>query len=290
MRRIDMEMAADEEEFMNRLIKYRWFSAACMALCVLLAACAGGAGKIPKETKLTLSADGKEIIMDAAALNAREQENGLYTAINNWPTEKTFAARGILLKNLFEAWGVPKPERIVFEAADGYQAALTYDQLFAKRYSFAGGQQTEIEPILAYLLAEGTDEKAVQPCGLTLLLGQGNTFEQTNPVFVENVSKILFFYDAPPKLALATSFPAAGKVKKGAAVKLQHPQINMVKLYYTTDGSSPTEFSQMYNPSVYQPVLNTPIIIEQSMTIKVIAVGYGSIDSDVAEISFEVSP
>ena len=123
----------------------------------------------------------------------------------------------------------------------------------------------------------------------TLIIGQRNPFEHTNPAFVEGVAEIVVDGDACDAWAAATTFPLPGAIAAGETVKLQHPDYGLVKLFYTLDGSDPTMLSAMYNPSVYQPELNVPIPIEGPTVIKVIAVGYGKNDSEVAEFSFTVS-
>jgi len=63
-----------------------------------------------------------------------------------------------------------------------------------------------------------------------------------------------------------------------------------VKIYYTTDSSTPDVNSTMYNVSAtyYQPQLNVPITINQTTTIKAIAIGPGKTDSDVATWTYTV--
>ncbi|MBR0375808.1 MAG: chitobiase/beta-hexosaminidase C-terminal domain-containing protein, partial [Firmicutes bacterium] len=60
------------------------------------------------------------------------------------------------------------------------------------------------------------------------------------------------------------------------------------KIYYTLDGSEPDVYSAMYNPSTYQPELNTPIEVTGDMTVRAFASGYGRADSPVAEFRIEV--
>ena len=60
--------------------------------------------------------------------------------------------------------------------------------------------------------------------------------------------------------------PAPGKVKPGTEVVLSHPEEDLVKIYYTLDGSEPDRQSLIYNPSTsyFRPELNKPITVEKN--------------------------
>ena len=60
-------------------------------------------------------------------------------------------------------------------------------------------------------------------------------------------------------------------------------------MYYTTDGTDPTPYSTMYNPSTYQPEVNVPITVTEDVTIRVLVRGYGKNDSDISELTFSVA-
>ena len=69
------------------------------------------------------------------------------------------------------------------------------------------------------------------------------------------------------------------------------------KIYYTTDGISPTIDSLMYNPiaSRWQSsradifdTINHPIEITRDTTIKAITIGPGKMDSDVVTFSYKL--
>jgi len=63
-----------------------------------------------------------------------------------------------------------------------------------------------------------------------------------------------------------------------------------VKIYYTLDGTVPDCNSLIYNPSTsyFQPELTLPITIDNTVTIKAIAIGYGKENSDVSTFQFTV--
>jgi hypothetical protein len=104
---------------------------------------------------------------------------------------------------------------------------------------------------------------------------------------VKGIKEIMVTIDDPGKWEVATVFPPAGNIARGDKAKLQHKEIGKVKMYYTLDGSIPTEGSTLYNPSTYQPELNKPIVINENTTIKVLVKGFGKYDSDIAEYHYQ---
>lgn len=253
------------------------------------------------QTKITVKGDGIEgeksfTYAELAALPYSGFEH-VYSTINNWPTARFYAARGLTVRNILRAAGVIDSAQVItFRSPDGYQMSFTREQILEMpRYYFpavkegsdAGAQL--VEAILAYDYKEGSTDLsgAVSgpPC---LIFGQGNPSEHTNPAFVENVSEIIVSSAPAPTWEPAGSFPAAGKIAAGETVKLQHPALGLVKLHYTLDGSEPTVFSTMYNVSTYQPELNKPIMITKDTVIKVLVSGYGKKDSTIQTLKFNV--
>lgn len=78
-------------------------------------------------------------------------------------------------------------------------------------------------------------------------------------------------------LTKPTASIAAGEVTKGTAVELKASGQN-IKIYYTTDGTTPTDKSNLYSE---------PLIIDTDMTIKFIAVS-GSRKSSVQTVTYTV--
>ena len=78
--------------------------------------------------------------------------------------------------------------------------------------------------------------------------------------------------------AAPTANPKSGKVKKYSAVSLV-TETEGAKIYYTQDGSEPTENSILYTE---------PIMIVDDTTIKAIAVKYGMENSTVAEFAYQL--
>ena len=216
-----------------------------------------------------------------------------YSSINNWPTAGFLAADGYSIESLLKIAGVfDTAQTITFRAEDGYEISLTREQLLSEQFyfplvgeSFDGAEP--VIPIIAYRMREGTsDLSELREEKPTLVFGQRNPFEHTNPAFVERVTEIIVDDSPCGSWGLASTFPAQGQIAEGETVKLQHESYGFVKLFYTLDGSDPTPLSKMYNPSTYQPELNVPIPITEPVTIKVLATGFGKNDSDIAEFEF----
>jgi len=221
----------------------------------------------------------------------------IYSTVNNWPAAKFYAARGIRVDAILEAAGLMDTASIItFRSHDSYEIALTRKQIFEDaQYYFPGMAEENAEgaekvyPILAYEFKEGSDDMAkAAPEEFCLIIGQRNHLEHTNPAFVENIKEIIVSASPSEKWRQASVFPASGRIPAGESIKLQHPEFGLVKLFYTLDGSDPTEFSTMYNPSTYQPELNKPIVFNESATLKVLVTGYGREDSDIAVFEIEV--
>lgn len=219
----------------------------------------------------------------------------VYSAINNWPTAKMYAARGVRLSVLLQTAGLKdEAKTITVKGQDDFQWTFTREQLLeTPRYHFPGllaGEAALAEPvetILAYQYLENSSELSeAEPDALCLIIPQTNVHEQTNQAFVKGVREIIVTTEEPGKWPPATVFPKEGKISPGDTVKLQHQELGKVKMYYTLDGSTPDENSALYNPSTYQPELNKPIVIDQDNTIKVLVKGFGKYDSDIAEFHF----
>jgi len=220
--------------------------------------------------------------------------SGVYSTINNWPSSRFYVAEGYSVVSILSLAGVHNTaQTVTFRSADGYEASLTREQLFSPQYYYPrvgeGGDGAEpVQPIIAYRWREGTDDlNDLRDDYPSLIIGQRNPFEQTNVVFVEEVIEILVDTAPCGQWPPAGTFPAGGTIAAGETVKLQHPSFGLVKLHYTLDGSDPTPLSPVYNPSTYRPELNVPIAISGPTTIKVLVVGYGMSDSDIATFYFE---
>ena len=220
----------------------------------------------------------------------------VYSTINNWPTARFYVADGYSVLGILTAAGVHDvAQTVTFRSADGYEISLIREQLFSPQYFFphvgeSGDGAVQVLPIIAYRWRDGSDDMSeIREDKPTLIFGQRNPFEHTNPAFVVGVTEIVV--DAAPseRWVSAGTFPMAGEIPVGETVKLQHPSFGLVKLHYTLDGSDPTPLSPMYNPSTFRPELNVPIPITGPTTIKVLVTGYGKVDSEIAVFEFRLA-
>jgi hypothetical protein len=93
--------------------------------------------------------------------------------------------------------------------------------------------------------------------------------------------------------------PDSGKVSPGAMIALSNANMDDDKIHYTTDGSTPTLNSPIYNWIAKRwwsargdvlGTINCPVgPINKTTTIKAITIGPGKYDSDVATFTYEVS-
>lgn len=243
---------------------------------------------VGKESRMTL----KEMLQLPDS-----QFEHVYSVINNWPTKKKFSARGVKVAAVLKAAGITgEAQSVTFKGEDGYECTFTKKELLeTKRYYFPGVLEGDpagaelVEPIIAYEYRENSDQLSeVRADSLCLIIPQAHVNEQTQQVFVKGVKEIIVTRDDPGKWEEATVFPAEGIIIKNDTIKLQHQELGQVKMYYTLDGSTPSEKSTLYNPSTYQPELNQPIVIERDTIIKVLVKGFGKYDSDIAEFYFQV--
>ena len=217
----------------------------------------------------------------------------VYSTINNWPSPRFYVAEGYKAEDLLKAAGLYETaQTVTFRGEDGYEVSLTREQLLAAQYSYPHPGEsldgaTPVYPILAFRWREGADDMdSLREDRPSLIIGQRNPFEHTNPAFVVGVTEIIVSGEPCQVWPMASTFPLPGSIAEGETVKLQHPDFGLVKLYYTLDGSEPTALSAMYNPSTYQPELNVPIPITGQTLIKVLVSGYGKLDSEIAVFEF----
>ena len=290
--------------------RYKLIILATSLLLVLSATACGGAqttaapASVPDasaEQRVTVSGDGidGETVFTLTELETIPDAvyEHIYSTINNWPAARVYAARGIRVAAILSAAGVlDTAESVTFRSYDSYEVTLTRKQLLTDpQYYFpelAEGNDEgaeQVAPILAFEFKEGAADmdKAV-PEEFCLIIGQHNYMEHTNPAFVENIGEIIVSAAPPGKWPQAGIFPASGRIPAGESIKLQHPDFGLVKMFYTLDGSEPTELSAMYNPSTYQPELNKPITFAENAVLKVLTTGFGREDSDVAVFEIEV--
>ncbi|NLV21769.1 MAG: hypothetical protein GXY49_07265 [Syntrophomonadaceae bacterium] len=252
------------------------------------------------ELTITIKGDGiegeKKFTLGELAARPDTGFQHIYSTINNWPTARFYAARGITVRSILKAAGVLDTARVItFSSDDSYKISFTREQLldspqyYYPRVKEGSAELAEpVEPIIAYEYKEGSaDMAAAVPDVPCLIIGQRNPLEHTNPAFVVNVAEIIVSSQDPGKWEAASTFPAEGKIASGETVKLQHKYAGLIKLHYTLDGTDPTELSTIYNPSTYQPELNVPIPIKEDTVIKVLVSGYGKHNSEIKSFTFK---
>lgn len=280
----------------------------------------GGGPTIPDgDVVLTITGDGVKTTkkFTQAQLEAMEQYRQVYSAINTWPTKKWYIGEGVKLRDLLDAAGIKgSAQQIRFTSGDSFSVTLTVEELLKnKRYyypnlkdndpnlghipgSASGAKQ--VEPILALVSADGTDESRYMndTDALLLMLGQRAVTEQTGQLFVKNVEEIEVLTDEPDQWDEPEADPASGQVTPGTLVTLSSKKNDDDKVYYTTDGSTPTVNSTMYNWIASRwwssredelDSINQPIEITRDTTIKAVVIGPGREDSDVVTFTYQVA-
>ena len=260
-------------------------------------------------------------------LEAREQYEHIYSAVNTYPTKQWYVARGVLLKDLLGSLGLRDEATLIrFYSQDGYDVVFTVQELLVdKRYYFpklkdnhpsdgsvpgSSEDAEEVETILALVSAEGSDnpEHMNTKDTLQLILGQRAVTEQVSTLFVKNINKIevltkeLEQWDRP-----RMNVPEGFVLPPGAKLILQNKNSDTDKIYYTIDGSPPTVDSPMFNWSAsrWWPLrgdldkINAPLKItddilkdhdKQTLTIKARTIGPGKKDSDIVTFTFYIDP
>lgn len=262
-------------------------------------------------------------------LKAMEQYEHIYSTINTWPTKRWYMARGVKLRELLALAGIKEEATLLkIVGKDDYEMTLTVKELLEdKRYYFPGLKENhptdgsipgspegavEVEPILALVSAEDSDnpDHMDDRNGLMLVIGQRAVTEQTWLLFTKWVKKIevlttpLEKWDAPK-----TDIPDGSVVPIGFKLELKNKNTDADKIYYTTDGSTPTVNSPMFNWSARRwweqrkdvDSINIPIEIVEEMisksrdgrdvvVLKTRTIGPGKLDSDVATFTFTVDP
>lgn len=267
---------------------------------------------------LEITGDGvtNPVAFSRTELEEMEQYHHVYSTVNTWPTKRWYTAQGVELRKLFALAGIKEEAKLIkFISNDGYDITLTVKELLKdKRYYFPGlmdnhpsdGSITgsiegarEVEPILALTGAEGSDnqEDMNERDSLLLIFGQRSITEQTNNIFLKYVTKIEVLTAQPEKWDNPkANLPDGTVVPEGTELRLSNKGNNEDKIYYTTDGSTPTVNSPMFNWSAsrWWPLrddldsVNSPIKITKDTVIKAVTIGPGKEDSEVLTFTFTV--
>ncbi len=265
---------------------------------------------------LEITGDGisNPVTLNLAELNAMKQYEHVYSTINTWPSKRWYMAKGVNLRELLALAGIKDDaKQIKLISNDGYDVSLTVKELLEdKRYYFPGLKDNhptdgsvpgssegavQVEPILALVSAEGRDnpDDMNDRDALLLVMGQRAVTEQTNNLFLKYVSRIEVLTTAPEKWdSPKANIPSGTVVPVGTEITLSNKSNNEDKIYYTTDGSTPTVNSPMFNWSAsrWWPLrddvegVNQPIEVEKDTVIKMKTIGPGKEDSEVVTFTF----
>ena len=270
---------------MNRLTRLAF--AVFVVAALLLPAVSAAA----EAETLTIKGDGveHEVSYSRADLEAMKGaiEQHCYSLANNFPTEKTEYINGVPLKYLLEQAGLKDAaQMLTFTASDGYKREFTVQELlYAPRYYFPQTGEKQPVPVIVCLKSSPSGFDKLEAGELRLVMGQRARGEQTNPWFVRYLSVIEVSCEKPAQWPAVTFNRVSGP--SGVTLQLLHESSDLVKIYYTTDGSEPTVGSEMYNVSTsyYQPELNKPLLIDKTTVVKAVAIGAGKEDSAVSSIT-----
>lgn len=311
-----------------QVIKKKWFCRCIITVLGLLLlagsfnlAIPGMAVAEPSDS-LEITGDGvtNPTIFTIAELKDMKQTQQVYSAINTWPTKKWYVGQGVTLKHLLDLAGMKEDAKLLkFTSDDGYAVTLTVKELLQdKRYCFphfkdnsaatdgdgnipgSSADKKLVEPIIAVVSVEGSDNPKYMNDLNTLLLmmGQRAVTEQNGNLFVKYLNKIEVSASEPPKWDNPQANPDSGQVPAGTMVALSNVNMDDDKVYYTTDGSTPTVDSPMYNWIARRwwsaradvvGVYNHPIgPINGKTIIKAITIGPGKVDSDVITFTYTI--
>lgn len=249
-------------------------------------------------------------------LQAMEQYQHVYSTINTWPTKKWYVGRGVKLRYLLDLAGIKEEAQLItFTSNDGYTVTLTVKELLKdKRYYFphfkdndasdgsipgSPADAKEVEPILALVSTEGSNnpDDMNDRDALLLMCGQRAVTEQTNNIFLKYIQKVEVATSAPPKWDNPRANISTGEVPAGTLIELSNKRNDSDKIHYTTDGSTPTVNSPVFNWSAKRwwgqrpdslKNINKPLEITKDTIIKARTIGPGREDSDVVTFSYRV--
>jgi len=246
------------------------------------------------EPALVIRGDGvgKEISFTLAEIKAMTEHisRGAYSALNTWPTRSVYYAEGIDLAALLDMAGLVENATMIniaeapaTDGSPGYNMSFLLEDLLIERYTFEG-TKAAVPAIIAFRQSERSFE-TLEDTDFRLIFGQLTEQDQTSIAFVKSVRTITVSCD--PAKQLPKPQAAAEQLPDGRySVSLNSSNTN-AKVHYTTDGSTPTVHSTMYNISAnhWQPHLNVPFVVSGDTVVKAIAVAIGFQASDVLEFT-----
>lgn len=255
----------------------------------------------------------KSFSMDELKQIAKNEGDKIYnySGYNTFPTFKTsIDAQGPTVLGIINTSGIKLDSDTLVRITDrsGYSVTMTGDELNEDRYYFPngktgtenGGAATEAAykdsvkvPAIIDISSEGLKDNGV------LRFGQVSPNEQNFPGFVKYVGKggkIIIGGKAVKCKAVQSITDGNGKllinnanIVKGTQLQINSPE-NGVKIYYSLDGSEPTDGSKIYNYSEKVQIKYPSLDTVGKVTLKVMAVDYGKYDSDITTFVYNVVP
>ena len=232
-----------------------------------------------------------------------------YSGYNTFPSFKEcINAEGPTLIGIINASGLKlnSGETVKISDKSGYSTTLIAEELSEDRYYFPKGKngtengnaapQESYEgsvkvPAIIDISDTGLEDNGV------LRFGQVAPNEQNFPGFVKyvlNDGKLIVGGNAENCEPVQNITDSNGKqladntsVIKGTELHIEEPEKN-VKIYYTLDGSEPTDGSQIYNYSEYVDIKYPKLDTAGSITLKVKTVKYGKYDSEPSTFRYNV--
>ncbi|MDO4484963.1 MAG: fibronectin type III domain-containing protein [Bacillota bacterium] len=234
-----------------------------------------------------------------------------YSAYNTYPSFQTYPnTKGPTIIGIIEAAGVTLESDTLVKISDksGYSTTLLSDELMENRYYFPNGNQgtangnkapqsaysgaVKVPAIIDITSADSGDNGVFR-------FGQVAPNEQNNPEFVKymlNGGKIIVGGKASKCPAVQKVTDSKGNVLTNNATVYQGTEIhiaepdNNVQIYYSLDGSNPTDGSKIYYYSRKVPIKYPTLDTLGKVTLKIRTIGYGKYDSDVSTFTFNVVP
>lgn len=267
-----------------------------LVCALLLFFTAGVFAQDDKGEALIIKGDGvsREMVFSRAELEG--MSTGMvqvkYSATNNFPTDKLMYRKGIRLDYLLQKAGIKDDAQLLTcIASDGYARTFTVKELLEEeRYCFAADGSKAKVPVMVALADSSKGFDSLDEIEMVLTMGQRVKEEQNNPWFVKYLQTIEVSTASPEQWPPVT-FKNIAAGPDDVKIELKHSNFDMVKIYYTTDGSDPYINSDVYNVSAsyYQPQLNQPVPVKGNTEIRAVAVGAGKIPSEIAstKITFD---